>query len=171
MTTKSIAPMTKADFLELVTKNQGGTWVAGPEVARELGLHLSEEELVHGWLVYEEKCGHDKQVLHRESHVVTDRHYLITSFSQRDERLSYGGHKRTVAVESAPIGRLRAVSTNEFLNDDNGPVGGGFTLHFAGPVFSGSYGGSRDDLYFAKDRDWPSPEVQAFLSAIATVRR
>jgi hypothetical protein len=156
--------MKKDDFLHLVRSN----WTAGDLVAAELSLHLADIDDVLGWLCLErsvpgKNAWSDPDGPTNEWFaILTNRFFLITHCQQSMR------HGASAWVDSAPMGRLRAVNS---YNHGNGH--GGFTLDFAGPVFSlnAAFIADRSLIRLAVDGGWPSDEVRAFLTAVTQARR
>ena len=173
----STEPIPRAVFLDFVNENEDGRWIDGAAAARELGLHLAAEELVHGWLTFEEqRSEEDEGDDSTETHIVTDRRYLIVSVAKRSTLRLASAENGLIEVQSVPIGRLRSVCTDArhtiIAGAPDDAVSGELKLDFAGPVFHSPFGNdNRDELSFHQHSGWPSQEVQAFMAALATVRK
>lgn len=158
--------MTKTEFLSLVASNEDDAWPGGEALARALALHIPDAESIAGWMWLDrEQLTPSRRLLQRygQAGIVGDRHFFLLHLM-----MGLSMDPTSVQVQSAPMGRLRAVRTKTFSDGR-----GSFTLDFAGPVFEGNYRDiARNEVSFSWGEGEPDEEiVTAFLAAIAEVRK
>ena len=154
-------PMTKADFLATVKKNEKELVPDGAAFARAIALHLPEDikVLTLIWLLAEPDPRKTSQLA-----IVAERYFILAEAGRI-------GSSRSAKVESVSMSRLRAVNTVEWDGGASGQGGGELTLDFANPVFD-NFDGVRDSsITLEVHGEWPSTQVESFLTAIAKARR
>lgn len=122
--------MKKSEFLALIEENERNQWLLPKWITEQLGLHISQDDRVLGWLEFFNELYYSRRTTIYG--IVTQKLFiLVRSIDQESSGMTV--YKVDVSVKSVPISELRSVRTERVEEMTHSALS--FELEFSEPIF------------------------------------